>query len=69
MDGNKVLDMLQPMREVLNDLESAALYDKQLSAKILLDMTEKLMAAETAVRDEYNRGLTGELDRLEEERP
>jgi hypothetical protein len=68
MDGKKVLEMLQPMREVLHDLEGAALDFKQLSAKTLLDMTEKLMAVETAIREEYNRELTGELDRLEAER-
>jgi hypothetical protein len=68
MDGKKVLEMLQPMREVLNDLESAALNDEQLSAKTLLDMAEKLTAAELAVIEENNRELTGELDRLEAER-
>ncbi len=68
MDGQKVLEMLQPMREVLNDLEGAALDDKQLSAKTLLDMAEKLTAAELAIIEACNRELTGELDRLEAER-
>ena len=68
MDGNKVLEMLQPMREVLNDLEGAALYDKQLSAKNLLDMADKLTAAEMAIREANSRELTAEGDRLEAER-
>ena len=68
MDGNKILEMLQPMREVLNDLEGAALVDERLSAKNLLDMADKLTAAEMAIREAYSRELTAEGDRLAAER-
>ena len=68
MDGNKVLEMVQPMREVLNDLEGAALDGEQLSAKSLLDLAGKLTAVDLAIMGEYNRELAAESDRLEAER-
>jgi hypothetical protein len=68
LEGDKVLGLLQPMREVQNDLENFALGDAGASAKDLLDMSEKLTAVELAVMELYNRELIAEGDRLEQER-
>jgi len=63
MTAEQVSEMLQPMREVLNDLEGAAMNDARLSAKDLLDMAGKLTAVDLAFLDEYHRELIAEGER------
>jgi len=68
MNSEKILEMLQPMREVLNDIEGAAIDGTQLSAKNLLDLAEKLIAVDMAISIEYHRELIAKAVLVEAER-